>query len=265
MSDSIPDAATPEHLTDVLRRAGVLSAGKITSVSVDSSRQMILSTVMRLRLEVEGTPGATPLSLFFKRRRPDSPIDAEAIGRAEVDFYSRVAPLTPGGLLPLCFEAAMEGGWHPLIEDLSDSHDIVSQWPLPPTVEQVDRILGAHARFHAFWWDHPALGSVGAFLDTGGFDRGRVSRPARRLRGPTRRPHVVRAPAELRADDHPRATALRRAVPAASEPHAPPRRRARVERALPARPGQRRRQAHRLGRLADRRGHRRSCLHDRGP
>ena len=179
MSDSIPDAATPERLTDVLRRAGVLSAGKITSVSVESSRQMILSTVMRLRLEVEGEPDAAPVHVFFKTRRPDSPIDTETVGRAEVDFYSRVAPLTPDGLLPRCFEAATEGGWRVVLEDLSDSHDIVSPWPLPPTVEQVGRILGAHARFHAFWWDHPAFGeTVGAFLDTGGFDRFLAEFPA---------------------------------------------------------------------------------------
>jgi hypothetical protein len=108
---------------------------------------------MRVRLEVEGEPGVAPLHVFCKTRRPDSPIDAEAIGRAEVDFYSRVAPLTPDGLLPRCFEAATEGGWRLVLEDLSDLHDIVSQWPLPPTVEQIDRILGAHARFHAFWWD----------------------------------------------------------------------------------------------------------------
>jgi len=48
----------------------------------------------------------------------------------------------------------------------------VSAWPLPPTIEQCDRIIGAHARFHAFWWDHSSLGgSVGAFLDAGAFDR----------------------------------------------------------------------------------------------
>jgi len=44
MSDSIPDAATPERLTDVLRRAGVLSAGKITSVSVEPERKAAWDT-----------------------------------------------------------------------------------------------------------------------------------------------------------------------------------------------------------------------------
>jgi thiamine kinase-like enzyme len=181
MTDATPDAVSPEHLTDVLSGAGVLAGSRITSVAVESSRQMLVSTVMRLRLEVDGQVGAAPLGVFFKTRRADSPVTAEAVGRAEVDFYSRVAPLTPAGLLPRCFEAVAgaAGGWHLLLEDLSDLHDIVSQWPLPPTVEQCDRIIGAHARFHAFWWDHPGLGgSVGAFLDAGAFDRFLVEFPA---------------------------------------------------------------------------------------
>ncbi len=110
MADAIPDAAKPEHLTDMPRRAGVPSAGRVTSVAVESSRQMLVSSVMRLRLEVDGQDGTAPLSVFFKTARADSPVSAEAIGRAEVDFYSRAAPLTPAGLLPRCFEAVAAAG-----------------------------------------------------------------------------------------------------------------------------------------------------------
>jgi thiamine kinase-like enzyme len=142
---------------------------------------MLVSTVMRLRLDVEGQVGAAPMRLFYKTLRPDSPVSAATIGRSEVEFYSRVAPLTPPGLLPRCFEAAVtaEGTWHLLLEDLGDSHDIASQWPVPPTVEQCHRIIETHARFHAFWWDDPRLGdSVGTFLDAGAFDRYMADFPA---------------------------------------------------------------------------------------
>ena len=105
MSDATPEIVSPEHLTDVMRGAGILTAGCVKSVSVESSRQMLVSRVMRLRLEVEGRDGAAPASVFLKTGRADGPISGEAIGRAEVDFYSRVAPLTPAGLLPRCFEA----------------------------------------------------------------------------------------------------------------------------------------------------------------
>lgn len=174
MPDALPEAVSAEHLTGVLRAAGALSAGRVASVAVESSRQLPLSNVMRLRPEVDGQAEAQAPRLFFKTRRPDSPVTSDAVGRAEVGFYSRVAPLTPAGLLPRCFEAvdSVAGGWHLLLEDLTESHNVVSEWPVPPTIEQCDRILGAHARFHAFWWDHPQLGaSVGAFLSKDSFDR----------------------------------------------------------------------------------------------
>jgi hypothetical protein len=173
VTDVARDAISPEHLTDVLRRAGVLARGQVRSVAVLMSRQTLISTVMRLHLEGDGDPGALPLRLFFKTRRPDSAVTADAIGRKEVDFYTRVAPLTPAGLLPRCFDAAQtETGWHLLLEDFSDSHGLVTDWPLPPTLAQCDRMLGAVGRFHGFWWDDARLGSsIGTFRDAGPFDR----------------------------------------------------------------------------------------------
>jgi aminoglycoside phosphotransferase (APT) family kinase protein len=62
-------------------------------------------------------------------------------------------------------------GWHVLLEDLTDSHEVVTEWPIPATMEQCERIIGAHARFHAAWWDEPRLGhGVGAFIDERDFD-----------------------------------------------------------------------------------------------
>jgi hypothetical protein len=56
-----------------------------------------------------------------------------------------------------------------LLEDLTATHEALGDWPIPSTVEQSDRIIDAHARFHAHWWDDARLGeSVGAFLDTSG-------------------------------------------------------------------------------------------------
>jgi hypothetical protein len=180
MTDATPDAASSEHLTDVLRRAGVLAGGHVTSVAIENSRQTLISTVKHLRLDVDGQASPTSFRVFSKTRRADSAVAIGATESREADFYALVAPLVPGNLLPRCFEsvAGGEGGWHILLEDLSDSHRVVSEWPIPPTMEQCDGIIGAHARFHAFWWDDPRLGdSVGAFLDTGAFDRSMAELP----------------------------------------------------------------------------------------
>src|SRR5258705_1237775 len=90
---------------------------------------------------------------------------------SETDFYAIVESATPPGILPRCYEAftAADGAWRLLLEDLTATHEALGDWPIPSTVEQSDRIIDAHARFHAHWWDDARLGeSVGAFLDTSG-------------------------------------------------------------------------------------------------
>src|SRR5262249_31661949 len=112
--------------------------------------------------------GGPPMRVFLKTRRADTPVAAEASGRREVEFYSRVAPVMPGDLLARCYEAdaSTDDAWHLLLEDLDDSHGLVTDWPFPPALAQCERILTAFARFHGFWWDDPRLGtSIGAPRD----------------------------------------------------------------------------------------------------
>jgi thiamine kinase-like enzyme len=73
--------------------------------------------------------------------------------------------------VPRCYDAVFDetaGRFHLLLEDLSETHAVVSGWPLPPTDAQCERIVETYARFHAAWWDDARLGhGVGALLDIG--------------------------------------------------------------------------------------------------
>lgn len=161
MTPSLPLAASAEHLTEVLRRSGVLRGGRVSGVSVQKQFPTILSLVQRLRLTYEGGATDAPASLIFKTDLPNRPGASWESGRKEVAFYTEVAPATPAGLLIRCFEAHHDtttGAWHLLLEDLTDSHIIATQWPLPPTIEQSETIVRAHASFQAAWWDDPRLG-----------------------------------------------------------------------------------------------------------
>ena len=92
-------------------------------------------------------------------------------GRKEAAFYDVVAPASPPGLLPRCYEAVAEpaGHWHVMLEDLTASYETLPDWPVPPPTTRWNAVVAAHARFHAFWWDHARLGvSVGAFADDAG-------------------------------------------------------------------------------------------------
>src|SRR5262245_40592946 len=158
---ALPAALNPSHLTDVLRRAGVLGDGQVTAVEAESSRDTLVSHIVRARLTYEGASDGPPHRLFLKTRRVGGPLTGVGLGGKEIDFYGRVAAAMPAGLVPRCFEAVLEGEaatWHLLLEDLLETHLVVAEWPLPPTVEQCERIVETWARFHAFWWDDPRLG-----------------------------------------------------------------------------------------------------------
>lgn len=164
MTAPLPKAADAEHLTEVLRRADALDQrSRVTGVTVESSFPSLLSQFFRLRLDYDGVTSNAPGSLILKTDLPNRPGAKWESGRKEVGFYTDVASATPKDLLPRCFEGHYDtatGAWHLLLEDLTDSHMVATQWPLPPTIEQCEAIVRTHARFKACWWDDPRLGTA---------------------------------------------------------------------------------------------------------
>jgi Ecdysteroid kinase-like family len=173
--ETLPTAASAEHLTNALRRSGALGDGRVSNVVVESSRPTILSRIIRLRLTYDGAAADAPSSVILKTGLPERTGSAWNGGRQEVAFYTKVASELPPRLVPRCFEAFCDtdtNGWHLLLEDLADSHAVATVWPLPPTTQQCEMILQTLARFHAAWWDDPLLGiSVGTWLDADAIDR----------------------------------------------------------------------------------------------
>jgi hypothetical protein len=166
---SLPQAVDANYLTEALRRSGVLGEGRVTDVAVEKSFATILSHIFRLRLTYDGAAAGSPGSLILKAGLLDRPGGPWKAGLHEVAFYTQVASATPARFVPRCFDAqgdADTGAWHLLLEDLTDSHLVATQWPLPPTFAQCESIIRARARFQAAWWDDPRLGvTVGAWQD----------------------------------------------------------------------------------------------------
>ncbi len=128
----------------------------------------MLSTIVPLRAEYSpDAPSEAPTRLLLKATRAGLDASLPSVGEREVAFYRQAAPLMPGGPLPRCYDAEYSSGrFHLLLEDLSETHMILTEWPIPPSVEACERIVDTWAIFHAFWWRHPRLGrEVGTFLD----------------------------------------------------------------------------------------------------
>jgi hypothetical protein len=170
----LPESVTPAGLTLVLRRFGILDDDRVTAVEAENPRSTILSRIVRLRLAYQGEAPGAPRSLIFKTSLPERLTGGWNAGRQEVEFYAKVAAATPPGFLPRCFEAEWDpntNDWRVLLEDLGESHKIVTTWPLPPTFGECEIILRAWARFHAHWWDDSRLGkSIGGWGDAKAVD-----------------------------------------------------------------------------------------------
>jgi hypothetical protein len=173
--ERLPEAAEATHLTEVLRRSGALGDARVREVMVESSRPTILSRIIRLRLTYDGDAGTAPSSIILKTGLAERNHKGWRGGRQEVVFYNEIAAVMSSRLVPLCYEAhwdAATDSWHLLLENLADSHVIVTTWPLPPTQIQCERIVDAWARFHAAWWEDPRLGtSVGIWPESATIDR----------------------------------------------------------------------------------------------
>jgi thiamine kinase-like enzyme len=175
MTSALPPAADADHLTIVLRKAGVLGETGVREVVAVSSFPKLRSLTRRLQLDYDGSAGDAPHSLILKMGHLDSAGRSSYANRDELAFYRDVAPALPAGVVPRCFEAVEANdtsAWHLLLEDLTESHFIATEWPLPPTFEQCDAMVQALAGIHAAWWDHPRLGvSIGNWRNPEGWDQ----------------------------------------------------------------------------------------------
>lgn len=144
----------------MFRKSGILTEGAVRDVEVSSSRATILSQIIVLRLHYEGDACGAPASLVLKTSHPDRVAIGLNAGRREVGFYRDVVSPRSAGLVPRCFDAAYDEEartWHLLLEDLTDTHVVPADWPMPPPLEVCEAIVEAHARHQASLWDDPRL------------------------------------------------------------------------------------------------------------
>jgi len=163
---SIPEI-TADWLTSALRRHGALPQGQVLSVTAkphDHHMGYVSETIAHLTPHYSAeAPASAPRHLLWKYYNNHD-------GAVEVSFYNIVATLPEPvpGVIP-CYEAMYDpesGESHCLLDDLSATHRI----PLPrarvlagegvPTPQQLEQIMDSLARFHAYWWQHPLLGTV---------------------------------------------------------------------------------------------------------
>jgi hypothetical protein len=163
------------HLNAILERAGVLDDLHVRDVTVSSDRPTLVSRIVRVRLTYDRPANALPGSLIVKTGLPEGQGSEWSHGSKEVAFYNDVAPALAAGLVPRCFDAHHADAstpWYLVLEDLTDSHAVATEWPLPPSEAQCRTIVGSLGRLHAAWWEDPRLGvTIGERFDDAALDR----------------------------------------------------------------------------------------------
>ena len=178
------EEATPQWLTAILRREGVLPQGAVVAVA-RRANDAFNSAITHLDLTYSAdAPPAAPRALFLKRSLgADWAVRA---GAREVAFYRLVASLAADlPMLARCYDAAHDpasGASHLLLRDLSDTHapplsrERIIALDALPAPAHLDGVIEALAGFHAFWWEHPALGTgplpvSGRYAGAAAYDR----------------------------------------------------------------------------------------------
>jgi hypothetical protein len=64
VTTDLPGAAKPDHLTEALRRHGVLLAGRVRDVTTEGPRDTLVSRIARLKLTLEGVAEKAPTSAW---------------------------------------------------------------------------------------------------------------------------------------------------------------------------------------------------------
>jgi hypothetical protein len=149
-------------LTDVLRACGVLGAARVSHVAAMTPPfKKMRSHTFRLSLAYEGEAAGAPSSIILKMGHLDEAGRPAYRNVNEIAFYRDIAPALPMGLVPRCFEAVAatdDQTWHLLLEDLTDTHFVATEWPLPPMMTHCEEMVRTLALVHAAWWDNPGLG-----------------------------------------------------------------------------------------------------------
>jgi hypothetical protein len=166
------DQATPAWLTAALRRA--IGSAEVAAVERHANAAFN-SSVAHLAIAYSGdAPADAPSRLLLK-------LNSYHDGAAEAGFYQLVAEL-PGQLpmLARCYAAEYDpasGASYLLLQDLSETcaAPVAREQLLAlegmPSEGKLDQIVGALARFHAYWWQHPRLGRVPDVTETRGWYR----------------------------------------------------------------------------------------------
>lgn len=156
---------TPAWLTDVFTADGLLQRGEVLDVSFDGEgfNKGFVSNITRLTVRYsEDVLEDLPARFILKTSKPGIHAELLKVGRHEIDFYQAMERFPEHPVpIPEIYDAQYDPATertHLLMSDLSATH-FQRPLPIPPSNRHCEMIIDSLAQLHAFWWNHPLLGS----------------------------------------------------------------------------------------------------------
>lgn len=156
-----PGQMSPSRLTSLLRRRGVLQNGSVTNIAYRSTDTAVSRIVYLDVTYSHDVLQALSASYCLKMSAVHTPTELGQVGRREVQFYSAVMAHGYRLPVPVCYEAVYsdeEQRFHILMDDVSQTHAVATEWPLPPSIGQCEMVVDALVKLHATWWEHTNFG-----------------------------------------------------------------------------------------------------------
>jgi len=157
----------PEELTAGWFTAALAPAYPGTLVERAQVMDVICGTSTKIRVALQcnetGRAHGLPPTVIVKGGFEPHSVHLGFMYAAEMRFYRDLLPRMPMNA-PRCWFAASDAGSHQSIvvmEDLVPRCVRFCRAQLPHSYAQAEAFLEAMARWHAAWWDHPALADEG--------------------------------------------------------------------------------------------------------
>jgi hypothetical protein len=159
------EAVSPAWLTGLLRDAGALTAGRVTSV-VETPTSAFNSRTCHLAVELTADAHADVPRRLVLKRNTDQAWSREA-GQVEAAFYQLVSAQTdPPSAIAACIASGVDprsGNSFVLLPDLSETHEVavtraaqIAMTDGVPCDSTINAVVDALAEVHAYWWDRAA-------------------------------------------------------------------------------------------------------------
>lgn len=154
-----------EWLTKIIKTSFNLEEIKVKKYNLKKNWETPVSTVGIIELFYSNNIYniKLPDSLFIKISKSKLPIKSIDFGKKEVNFYNNIAKELDQDNIIKCYYSVYNKTnniFNLVFEDLSNSHQNITKYPVPPLINDCYKAIDCVAKIHSAWWNSNKLKTI---------------------------------------------------------------------------------------------------------